>query len=139
MMITVLLADDHSIVRDVLRRLLETAGDIQIVATASNGKEAVAQAVLHCPAVAVIDVSMPLMDGIEATRQICIDCPQTRVLMVSGHHSPYYIQRCLQAGALGYVLKDVAGAELVIAVRSTQQGNRFFSKQIAEIAKRFIQ
>lgn len=138
-MITVLLADDHTIVRDVLRRLLETAGDIQIVATAPNGEEAVAQAVLHCPNVAVMDASMPLMDGIEATRQICIACPQTRVLMVSGHHSPYYIRRCLQAGALGYVLKDVAGVELVIAVRSTHQGNRYFSEQIAETARDFFQ
>ena len=138
-MISVLLADDHAFVRDALRLLLETAGDIQLVATAANGKEAVAQAVLYCPAVAVMDISMPIMNGIEATRQIRVDCPQTHVLMVSGHHTAYYVQHCLQAGALGYMLKDLAGAELVIAVRSTHQGNRYFSKQIAGIAKRFIQ
>src|SRR5215216_5851754 len=109
MMISVLVADDHTAVREALGSLLETADDIQIVAVASNREEAVAQVVLHCPNVAVMDVSMPVMDGIEATTQICADCPKTRVLMVSMHHTHNYIQRCIQAGALGYVLKDTGG------------------------------
>ena len=137
-MITVLLADDHANIRNILQLLLETAGDIQIAATASNGQEAVAQAVSYFPDVAVMDVSMPLMDGIEATKQIIARCPQTRVLMASMHHTPAYIQHCLRAGALGYVLKEVAGSELVKAVRSIYLGKRYFSKQIAEIARQFI-
>jgi DNA-binding NarL/FixJ family response regulator len=85
-----------------------------------------------------MDISMPVMDGIEATKQICVDCPKTRVLMISMHHSPNYIQRCLQAGALGYVLKDTAGDDLVAAVYSVYEGNRYFSLLIAGIAENYI-
>ncbi|MGE5378776.1 MAG: response regulator transcription factor [Bacteroidota bacterium] len=130
-MITVLLADDHAMVRDGLRYLLEAAGDIQIVALASNGKEAVAQAITHCPNIAVIDISMPVMDGIEATRQIVIACPQTRIVTLSMYHTGEYVQRALKAGALGYVLKDAAGVELIEAVRSLHAGRRYFSPQVA--------
>jgi DNA-binding NarL/FixJ family response regulator len=138
-MISVLVADDHTSVREALGSLLEAAGDIQIVAMAVNGQEAVAQAVLHCPNVAVMDVSMPIMNGIEATKQICAHCPRTRVLVVSAHDTPKYIRRCLRAGALGYVLKDVAGDDLVIAVHSLYQGKRYFSQQIADIAEYYVQ
>jgi DNA-binding NarL/FixJ family response regulator len=130
-MITVLLADDHAMVRDGLRYLLEAAGDIQIVALASNGKEAVAQAINHCPDIAVIDISMPVMDGIEATRQIVIACPQTRIVTLSMYHTGEYVQRAVKAGALGYVLKDAAGIELIEAVRSLHEGRRYFSPQVA--------
>jgi len=138
-MISVLVADDHPFVREALGSLLETAGDIQIVATAVNGQEAVTQAVFHCPSVTVMDVSMPVMDGIEATKQLCACCPQTRVLMVSMHDTPKYIRRCLRAGASGYVIKDMAGDDLIIAVHSLYEGKRFFSKQIAEIAEYYLQ
>ena len=137
-MISVLIADDHAMIRDALQRLLERAGDMKIVAMAFNGLEAVEQTVLHGPNVAVMDVSMPLMDGVEATTQISADCPKTRVLMVSAHHTPKYIQRCLQAGALGYVLKETVGDDLAIAVRSIHQGHPYFSKEISEIAKHYI-
>lgn len=138
-MISVLVADDHISIREALGSLLETAGDIQIVAMAVNGEEAVAQAVLHCPNVAVVDISMPVLDGIEATKQICVQCPETRVLMVSMHNTPKYVRRCLRAGALGYVIKDTAGDDLVIAVHSLYEGNQYFSKQIADIAQRYVQ
>jgi DNA-binding NarL/FixJ family response regulator len=131
-MITVLIADDHAMIRESLQRLLERAGDMEVVAMAFNGLEAVEQTVLHDPNVAVMDFSMPFMDGIEATTQISADCPKTRVLMVSAHNTPKHIQRCLDAGALGYVLKDRVVADLATAIRSLYQGNRFFSKQIAE-------
>jgi DNA-binding NarL/FixJ family response regulator len=133
-MITVLLADDHAMVRDGLRYILEAAGDIKIIALASNGKEAVAQAITHCPNIAVIDISMPVMDGIEATRQIAIACPQTRVITLSMYHTGEYVQRALNAGAGGYVLKDAAGHELIEAVRSLHAGKRYFSAQVARFS-----
>jgi len=138
-MISVLIADDQIFVRHVLQSLLETAGDMQIVATASNGQEAVELAVVHCPNVAVVDVSMPILDGVEATKQICLQCPQTRVLIASMSDASYHIQRCLQAGALGYVLKDGVDIDLVKAVRSVYKGQRYFSQQVTEIAKQYLQ
>jgi DNA-binding NarL/FixJ family response regulator len=131
-MITVLLADDHIMVRDGLRYILEAAGDIQIVALASNGQEAVAQALAQCPNIAVIDISMPILDGIEATKQILKICPQTRIVTLSMYHTGEYVQRALEAGALGYVLKDGAGSELVAAVRCLHAGKRYFSPQVAK-------
>jgi len=131
-MITVLLADDHAMVRDGLRYILEAAGDIQIIALASNGKEAVAHVLTACPNIAVIDISMPVMDGIEATRQILEICPRTRVITLSMYHTGEYVQRALNAGALGYVLKDAAGTELIEAVRSLHAGKRYFSPQVAK-------
>jgi DNA-binding NarL/FixJ family response regulator len=138
-MISVLVADDNAFVREALGSVLKTADNIQIVAMASNGKEAVAQAVLYYPDVAIMGVSMPVLNGIEATKQICVRCPQTRVLIVSMYATPKYIRRCLRAGAAGYVLKDLAGDDLIIAVNSLYEGNRYFSKQIAEIAQYYIQ
>lgn len=135
MMITVLLADDHRMVRDGLRYLLEAPGDIEISALASNGQEAVEQALSSCPDVAVIDVSMPVMDGIEATRHICENCPHTQVIMLSMYDTPEYVYRALRAGAAGYVLKDEAGSELVEAVRTLHRGENYFSPRIAEIVK----
>ena len=137
-MISVVLADDHTLIRDLFRRLLDSVGDIQIVAVASNGQEAVEQAVLYKPNVAVLDISMPSMNGIEAARQIIVQCPQTHILMATMHNTSLYIEHSIIAGVLGYVLKDQASYDLVIAIRTVNEGNRYFSKQIEEIAKRFI-
>jgi len=136
-MITVLLADDHTMVRQGLQFLLEQPGDIKIAATASNGQEAVNHALLDCPDVAVIDVSMPVMDGIEAARQIRDNCPKTHVVMLSMYDTPEYVQRALRAGATGYVLKDAAGDELVQAVRTLHKGYSYFSPTIAKIVRSF--
>jgi DNA-binding NarL/FixJ family response regulator len=130
-MITVILADDHAILRDGLRFLLEAAGDIQILSTAANGQEAVEQASLHCPDVVVMDISMPVMSGIEATKHICKICEHTKVAILSMHHTTEYIQRALEAGAVGYLLKDSAGAELVAAIREVNRGKRYISKKVA--------
>ena len=137
-MITVLLADDHGIVRTILRQVLERAGDMQVVSVASNGRDAVNEAVIHCPNVAVIDLAMPVMNGLEATRQICSQCPKTRVLIATQYNFPIYIQRSIEAGAFGYILKDVVSRDFVMAVRAIHQGNRYFSQQIANIAKLHI-
>jgi DNA-binding NarL/FixJ family response regulator len=130
-MITVILADDHTVLRDGLRYLLEAAGDIQILSMAANGQEAVEQATLHCPDVIVMDISMPIMSGIEATKHICKVCENTKVAILSMHHTTEYIQRALEAGAVGYLLKDSAGAELVAAIRALYDGKRYLSKKVA--------
>jgi DNA-binding NarL/FixJ family response regulator len=130
-MITVILADDHAVLRDGLRYLLEAAGDIQILSMAANGQEAVEQATLHCPDVIVMDISMPVMSGIEATKHICKVCENTKVAILSMHHTTEYIQRALEAGAVGYLLKDSAGSELVAAIRELNNGKRYLSKKVA--------
>jgi DNA-binding NarL/FixJ family response regulator len=131
-MITVILADDHAILRDGLRFLLEAAGDIKIISMAANGQEAVEQAKLHCPDVIIMDISMPVMSGIEATKHICKICEHTKVAILSMHHTTEYIQRALEAGAVGYLLKDSAGAELVAAIRALRDGKRYISKNVAK-------
>ena len=131
-MITVILADDHAILRDGLRYLLEAAGDIQILSMAANGQEAVEQAKQHCPDVIVMDISMPVMSGIEATRHIGEVCKHTKVAILSMHHTMEYIQRALEAGAVGYLLKDSAGAELVTAIRAVNDGKHYISKSVSK-------
>jgi DNA-binding NarL/FixJ family response regulator len=132
-MITVILADDHAILRDGLRFLLEAAGDIKIISMAANGQEAVDQARQYCPDVIVMDISMPVMSGIEATKHICQICEHTKVAILSMHHTTEYVQRALEAGAVGYLLKDSAGAELVAAIRAVNAGKRYISKSVANI------
>ena len=137
-MITVLLVDDHAKVRKGLRYLLETTEDIQVIATATNGAEAVASVRKRCPDVAVVDISMPVMDGLEATRQIRQLCLMTRVLMLSILDNPEYIQRAVEVGARGFVLKETVGEDLLAAIRTLQQGGRYFCRQVAEIAEKFL-
>ncbi|HEX6269077.1 MAG TPA: response regulator transcription factor [Anaerolineales bacterium] len=130
-MIKVLLADDHTVVRDGIRFLLEAQGDIKVTATASNGQEAVEQALLDCPDVIVMDFSMPVMNGIEATQQICALCPHTQIMILSMYHTAEHVQRAVKAGAVGYLLKDSAGTELVRAIRALHDGKRYFSQKIS--------
>ena len=137
-MIKVLLADDLEIVRSLMRYVLEKKGGMEVLALVSNSQEAVNEAITRCPDVAVLDISMPIMDGFEAAKQINEKCPNTRVLMVSMHRTPYYLQRSMEAGASGYVLRDDMGYELVSAVRTLHQGNRYFSKQVAELAQVYV-
>jgi DNA-binding NarL/FixJ family response regulator len=137
-MISVLLVDDHADVRKSLKYLLETAGDMQVVGTASNGVEAVTLASSNCPDVIVMDISMPVMDGIEATRQILLHCQLTRVMMLSIFDSSEYIQRALDAGAFGYVLKDKLSKDLLPGIRAVATGKHFFSEQIAGNAEKYL-
>jgi DNA-binding NarL/FixJ family response regulator len=129
-MISVLLVDDHRIIRDALSHLLEAQGDIQIIGTAADGHEAVEQATRFCPDVIVMDISMPRLDGIEATKMICQHCPKTRVVMLTMYNTGEHVRHALQAGASGYVLKEAAGQELVAAVRALHGGGRYFSSRI---------
>ena len=129
-MIKVLLADDHILVRDALCYLLEAQGDIKIVATAADGVEAVEQAMNLCPDIAILDISMPRMDGIEAARRICALCSKTRIVMLTIYHTEEHVRHALQAGASGFVLKDAAGQELVAAVRTLHEGGNYFSSKI---------
>jgi DNA-binding NarL/FixJ family response regulator len=131
-MITVILADDHPVVRDGLCFLLNAQSDIKVVGTADNGHEAVQLATKLNPNVAVMDIAMPLLNGIEATQQITSTCPHTRVMILSIHFTSVHIQRALQAGAMGYLLKESAGEEVVEAIRTVHEGRRYLSRKIAE-------
>ena len=131
-MITVILADDHPVVRDGLCFLLNAQPDIKVIGTADTGHEAVQLAEKLNPNVAVMDIAMPLLNGIEATQQITATCPHTRVMVLSIHFTSVHIQRALQAGAMGYLLKESAGEEVVEAIRTVHEGRRYLSSKIAE-------
>ena len=131
--VQILLADDHTLVRQGLRKLLEERPDWEVVAEAADGREAVRLAEQHRPHVAVVDVAMPLLNGIEATRQITRRVPETRVLVLSMHADEAYVRQILQAGGTGYLLKDSADVDLLQAVSETSQGRSFFSPSIAGV------
>jgi two-component system response regulator NreC len=129
----ILLADDHTVVRQGLRRVLEEQPDWHVVAEADNGREAVRQAEQHKPDVAILDVAMPLLNGIEATRQIIKRVPGVRILVLSMHSDEAYVTQILHAGASGYLLKDSADVDLLQAVSAVALGKSFFSPAIARL------
>ena len=131
--IRILLADDHTVVRQGLRKVLEERPDWEVVAEAGDGREAVRLAEQHKPDVAILDVAMPLLNGIEATRQITKRLSNTRVLVLSMHADEAYVTQILQAGATGYLLKDSADVDLLQAVSEVSQGKSFFSPSIARV------
>ena len=137
-MINVLVVDDNSPIRKSLRALLEKVDDIELVATAINGVEAVEKALSYGPDVAVMDISMPLMDGIEATGHIRECCRLTRVIILTSYNDPEHIRRALEVGAKGYVLKDTAANDLLEGIRTIHLGKHYFSPQIAETAEKFL-
>ena len=123
----VLIADDHGIVRSGLRLLLESHADMEVVAEASDGVEAVEMAVRERPDLCVLDVQMPRMTGLQATREIKAQAPDTAVLMLSMHADERYLFEALKAGASGYVLKAEADQDLVEAVRAVERGEAFLT------------
>ncbi len=133
MVITVLLADDHGVLRDGVRRLLEATGDMRVVAIADNGREALEKATEVRPDVALLDISMPGLSGIEATRAIIARLPKTAVVILSMYSSTELVQEALSAGARGYLLKESAGEEVVKAVRATATGRRFLGAGITDL------
>jgi len=130
--VTVLLADDHAVVRDGLRALLAGSHDLKVVGVAGNGRDAVSEARRLRPDIVIMDIAMPELDGVEATRRILEKCPDTRVLILSMYLSAEHIHRALQAGAQGYVLKESAGKEVVEAIRALRAGVRYLSHRITE-------
>jgi DNA-binding NarL/FixJ family response regulator len=134
-MINVLVVDDNGPIRKSLRHLIDTADDIEIVASATNGIEAVEKAHSYRPDIAVMDISMPLMDGIEATEHIRECCKLTRVIILSSFNDPEHIRQALDVGAKGYVLKERAANDLLESIRSVHEGKPYFSQQIAGIAE----
>jgi len=129
----ILLADDHTVVRQGLRKVLEERPEWQVVAEAGDGHEAVRLAELHKPNVAVLDVAMPLLNGIEATRRIAKRVPHTRILVLSMYSDEAYVTQMMKAGATGYLLKDSAGVDLLEAVQAVAQGKSYFSPAVARL------
>jgi NarL family two-component system response regulator LiaR len=137
--IKILIADDHAVVRDGTRRILEQEADLGVVAEASDGEEAVRLATSFKPDVAIIDIAMPKLDGIEATRQIKALCPAVTVLILTAYDDDQFIFSLLEAGAAGYLLKSVRGQELIDAVRAVHAGESVLHPSIArKVLNRFV-
>jgi two-component system, NarL family, response regulator NreC len=128
-----LLGDDHTLFRQGLRRLLDDRPDWEVVAEADNGRSAVRKALDLLPDVAVLDIGMPVLNGIDATRQIVKRAPTVRVLILSMYSDESYVTRALNVGAAGYLLKDSAGKDLIRAIAAVSQGGAYFSPAISRI------
>jgi DNA-binding NarL/FixJ family response regulator len=131
-MIKVLLADDHSIVRAGLRRVVEESGDMVVVAEAGNGREAIQQTLETMPDVAVIDISMPGMDGLEVVSQLRSYSAKLPILILTMHEEEQYVIRAIGAGAMGYITKRSAPEQLVKAIRKVHAGGRYLTEEAAE-------
>ena len=130
--ITVLLVDDHTVVRQGLRALLSQEEDIEVVGEAENGRQALQMATKTMPDVVLMDVVMPLMNGLEGTRQMIKNIPSAKVLVLSSYSDDDYVQQLTAAGASGYLTKQTAGNDLLLAIREVHKGNAFFSPAIAK-------
>ena len=131
--IRILLADDHTVMRAGLRLLLERQPDMVVIAEAEEGRQAVELADSHKPDVVVLDIAMPLLNGIETTRQIVEKHPKTSVVILSMHSDESYVMRSLRAGARAYLLKDSAEADLIRAIRAVCDGKSFFSPAVSKL------
>lgn len=131
--IRILLADDHTVVRKGLRLLLEGQEGFNVIADAADGRETVALFEKHQPDVVVLDVAMPILNGIEAARQITAKFPQAAIVFLSMHSDEGYVLRALKAGARAYLLKDSAEYDLINAIRAVVEGKAFFSPAISKL------
>jgi DNA-binding NarL/FixJ family response regulator len=128
--ITVLLAEDHMIVREGFRKLLELEDDLQVVGEAQNGRQAVAMVKKLRPAVVVMDIAMPLLNGLEATRQILKVVPGTKILILSAHSDDAYVKNATESGAMGFMLKQASAHVLSEGIREVNKGKVFFGPAI---------
>lgn len=130
--INVLLVDDHTVVRQGLRALLQPEEDIEVVGEAENGRQAVMMVQKSAPDVVLMDVAMPLLNGLEATRQITRSHPNTKVLVLTSYGDEECVQQLMEAGACGFLIKQTAANDLLKAIREVKRGNAFFSPAIAK-------
>ncbi|SRR5579862_3951873 len=130
--ISLLVADDHNIIRSGLCALLKNEPDFQIVGEANSGRAAVALALKLSPNILIMDIAMPLLNGVEATRQVVRECPSTKVIVLSAYDDDGHIEAVMAVGAAAYLLKQTAAAEICQAVREVQKGNAYFSPAVAE-------
>ena len=128
--ITVLLADDHDVVRSAFRKMVEFEDDLEVVGEAKNGCQAVVMVKTLLPALVLMDISMPFFNGLQATREILIAAPSTKVLMLSSHSDDVYVEEAINSGAMGYLIKQTSSGSLCFAIREIHKGNTFFSPSI---------
>jgi DNA-binding NarL/FixJ family response regulator len=133
MEIKIVIADDHTIIRDGLKLILESQSDLKVIAEAGNGFQVVNKAKELQPDVIIMDIAMPNMNGVEATRRIIEENPATKIIILSMHSTVEDIFRSLQAGAIGYLLKESAGTEIIDAVRAAFSGRRYLSRKVDDI------
>ncbi len=133
--ISVLLVDDHTVVRQGLRALLSSEEGLEVIGEAENGRQAVALARKTPPDVVVMDIAMPLLNGLEATRQILRNTPSARILVLTSYSDDECVEQLMQAGAAGYLIKQTAANDLLKAIREVQRGNAYFSPAIAKRLK----
>jgi DNA-binding NarL/FixJ family response regulator len=130
--ITILLADDHMIVREGFRKMLDLEADFVVVGEAKDGRQAVALAKKLRPEVVLMDIAMPLLNGLEAARQVLKALPATKVLMLSAHSDDAYVDHAIKSGARGFLIKQTSAQDVCQAIREVQKGKRFFSPSIAK-------
>jgi DNA-binding NarL/FixJ family response regulator len=130
--ITVLLAEDHTIVREGVRKMLEYEDDIEVIAEAQDGRMAVKLAVKLHPDVVLMDIAMPLLNGLEAARQLLKAAPATKIIMLSAHSDDAYVANATEAGAVGFLLKQTSAHDVCRAIREVHKGNTFFSPSISK-------
>lgn len=130
--IKVVIVDDHQVVLDGFIARLSLEQDFDVIGTASNGVEAIEVVKLMLPDVVLMDVSMPLMNGIDATRIIKEECPQVKVLMLTMHDNREYIMKVMQSGAVGYMLKEISAEKMVQAIKTVEQGSTYFCESVTQ-------
>ena len=130
--ISILLVEDHAMVREGVRHMLEMEGDFEVVGEAQDGREAVAKVKKFRPAVVVMDIAMPLLNGLEAARQVLKELPATKVLMLSAHSDDAYIKNAAESGASGFLLKQTSAHVVSQAIREVQAGKKFFCPLVAK-------
>jgi len=131
--ITVLLAEDHTVVREGFRKLLELEDDFEVVGEAKDGRQAVAMVKRLCPAVVLMDIAMPVLNGLEATRQILKAVPGTRILILTAHNDGAYLKSATESGAVGFLLKQVSARVLSKGIREVNKGNFFFGPFVGKL------